>query len=318
MQPAVDMTSNRASVLNSDLARPALHELILKSTSGDGSEKQAWWRVRILMIHDGIVTRAILRAPARTIQNQTSDLPGDGEYTPWKGDGAWTPERDIWPIWHQRPDEDKNSAPLAIVNQHCRRNGERLRESAKWMATVIGVALAALVGTSPLSDMRTSGPSAWAIVLGAAGLALIGLALFLILWVIRPQPVSYRDIQMAKRGPLAKWRRMVETEQDLYLPCGVNCLTTLRQTMIVDELTLNALAGAFNRSDVSPSDKEVLKSAIDGRVARLSEFRRAASEVVAIADYYELHRRSSIATYLGGLCAILATAAIVAAFLLPY
>src|SRR3954470_6877237 len=125
MQPAVDMTSNRASVLNSDLARPALHELILKSTSGDGSEEQAWWRVRILMIHDGIVTRAILRAPARTIQNQTSDLPGDGEYMPWKGDGAWTPERDIWPIWHQRPDKDKNSAPLAIVNQHCRRNGER-------------------------------------------------------------------------------------------------------------------------------------------------------------------------------------------------
>jgi hypothetical protein len=316
MPPAVDSTSDgaRISSLSSDPVR--LHGLDLRSTSGDGSDEQAWWQVRVLKIHDRIVTRAISMVPARLTKKGTSKPPSDDEYRPWTGDGSWTAELDIWPAWHQRPDDEgKDSAPLASVNQHCRRNGERLRESAKWMATVIGLALAALIGTSPLSDLRTNGPSGWAVALGAVGLGLLGVALFLVLWVIRPQPVSYRDIQATEHGPLAKWRKMVETEQDLYLPCGIDCLTTLRQTMIVDELTLSVLTGAMNTSDITLADKGLLERALEGRVARLIELRRAASEVAAIADYYELHRRSTIATYAGGLAAILATAAIVAAFL---
>ena len=68
--------------------------------------------------------------------------------------------------------------------------------------------------------------------------------------VMRPQSVPYTDIQNAphRRGmpqpPLSKWRETVESHEDLYLPCGVKCLTSLRQSMIIEEATLMALARA--------------------------------------------------------------------------
>ena len=41
-----------------------------------------------------------------------------------------------------------------------------------------------------------------------------------------------------------RWREIVESHQDLYLPCGVKCLTSLRQSMIIEKITLMALAQA--------------------------------------------------------------------------
>jgi hypothetical protein len=299
-----------------DRAAAVLYSLDLRSTSGDGANSPASWRVTVHPVEDGKVNRSVWLRPEPEAENTGST--DDFGYVAWKGDGAWTPELNIWPSWHRHyhAAEGESAVPLEMVTQHCRRNGERLRESAKWMATIVGVALAALIGTSPLADMREAEPSWVTLALGVAGLLLLGVTLWLILAVIRPQPVSYRDIQAAPRGPLRKWREMVESEQDLYLPCGVRCLTTLRQTMIVDELTLNVLAGAINQRDMDADDRQRLEKALKGRVARLMELRQAASQVVAVADYYKLRRRSTHATYLGGLCAITATAAIVAAFLI--
>jgi hypothetical protein len=49
----------------------------------------------------------------------------------------------------------------------------------------------------------------------------------------------------------------------------------------------------------------------------LREFRRAASRVVEIGEFYHLRRRSGWATYLGGVLGMLGTALIIAAFALP-
>jgi len=43
-------------------------------------------------------------------------------------------------------------------------------------------------------------------------------------------------------GPLYKWQQTLASEKDLYLPCGVRSLTSLRQAMIIEEVTLAALA----------------------------------------------------------------------------
>lgn len=165
--------------------------------------------------------------------------------------------------------------------------------------------------------MRAAGPDARAVGLGIGGLLLVFVTLVLVLRVIRHSPVSFRSVQTAHRGPLRTWRNIIEAEQDLYLPCGIRCLTTLRQTMIVEEVTLNVLVQAINSPDLDTVDKRLLTSALKGRMARLAELREAVSQVVAIADYYLLHRRSTIATTLGGLSAALATMAIIAAFLVP-
>jgi hypothetical protein len=48
--------------------------------------------------------------------------------------------------------------------------------------------------------------------------------------------------------------------------CGVKCLTGLRQAMIIDELTLYALANAV--SVCRPEDLDTLQKAQKGRAAR--------------------------------------------------
>lgn len=298
-----------------DDADGVLYSLDLRSTRGDGSTRPTFWRVTVHPVTDGKIARSVgLSSPDVGITEFTNRP----KYDEWKGDGAWAPELIIWPSWHPQyhSEDGEAAAPLEMVTQHCRRNGERLRESAKWMATIVGVALAALIGTSPLADMREAQPGWKTFALGGIGLLLLGVTLLLILAVIRPRPVSYREIQVARKGPLRKWREMIESDQDLYLPCGIRCLNTLRQTMIVDELTLNVLAGAINLRDIESSNKQLLGNALKARVARLVELRQAASQIVAIADYCQLRRRSTVATYCGGISAIMATAAIIAAFLI--
>jgi hypothetical protein len=89
---------------------------------------------------------------------------------------------------------------------------------------------------------------------------------------MRPQSVSFSDVQRSGGpgadvfNPLRKWKDTVESQQVLYLPCGVKCLTGLRQAMIIDELTLYALANAV--SVCRPEDLDTLQKAQKGRAAR--------------------------------------------------
>jgi hypothetical protein len=92
------------------------------------------------------------------------------------------------------------------------------------MAAVLGAALAALIGTSPLAGMRDRQTPGAAIILGIVGFALLAVTMFLIVQVLRPQSTSYDDVQRGGskriRDPLQKWKEIVESQQDLYLPSG--------------------------------------------------------------------------------------------------
>jgi hypothetical protein len=275
----------------------------------------SWWRVKIHVDHE-TVHRVVECAPASKASAQPP--PADSDYAPWRGDHQWAPELEIWPSWHQLAADLGAGEPKALteLDDRCRSNGDRLRDSAKWMATVIGIALAGMVGTSPLADMRARGPWAW--VLGIVGLVLVGVTLLLVLEVIRPEPAAFNDIQNAVDGPLHDWRQMIESEQDLYLPCGVRCLLTLRQAMLVDELTLNALALAINDPQPAGQDlRELLTKTLKGRMARLSELRSAAARIITIADFYQLQRRTALAAWAGTACGVAGISAIIAAFVLP-
>jgi hypothetical protein len=202
------------------------------------------------------------------------------------------------------------------------RASNRLRDSAKWMAAVLGAAVATVVGTSPLASMRQHHLAGTAIVLGLLGLTLLGITLFLVLQVMRPQSVSYTDIQNAPdrqgplRPPLSKWRETVESHEDLYLPCGVKCLTSLRQSMIIEEATLMALARARGHAPDEQTIKRLCE-AQTARTVRLLELRTAAAQIVTIGEYYKLRARSTRATYGGILCGLIGSAAIIAAFAWP-
>ena len=237
---------------------------------------------------------------------------------------GWECEGIIWPTWPTGPADESAlpASPLAGVHKRWSRASNRLRDSAKWMAAVLGAALATVIGTSPLAAMRHHHPAAIAIVLGLTGLVFLSITLFLVMQVMRPQSVSYTDIQNAphRRGmpqsPLVKWRETVESHEDLYLPCGVKCLTSLRQSMIIEEATLMALARArADKPDEQTSKR--LREAETARTVRLLELRTAAAQIVTIGEYYKLRARSTRATYGGILCGLVGSAAIIAAFAWP-
>jgi hypothetical protein len=123
--------------------RPQLKgEHMHRSPAGDASGPM-YWKVVVRPV-DGVVERTVQRG-AR------ADALAD-----WVGDETtWEPEEVIWPAWSPSldPAADHHTTPLREAREHWSRLGDRLRESAKWMSTVLGAALALLLGTSPLGRL---------------------------------------------------------------------------------------------------------------------------------------------------------------------
>jgi hypothetical protein len=237
----------------------------------------------------------------------------------------WEPEEVIWPTWPGTAEAERvlAASPLAGLHDDWSRAGNRIRDSAKWMATVLGAALAALVGASPLGAFKDQKLHGWAITFGTTGLILLGITLFLVLQVMRPRTISYNEVQNAKKrywnavpNPLYEWRRTVEGQRDLYLPRGVRSLDGLRDAMVIEEVTLMALARAKAKAR-NPETFHSLCSAETVRAAWLMELRNSAAKIVAVGEYYKLRERSTLATYGGVACGLLGTMAIVATFALP-
>jgi hypothetical protein len=140
---------------------------------------------------------------------------------------------------------------------------------------------------------------------------------------MRPRTVSYDQVQNAKKGrfglysPLYKWQQVVQSQHDLYLPRGVRSLGSLRDAMIIEEVTLISLARAKGTAN-NVDTYHMLCGAENARVAWLIELREAAAKIVAIGEYFNLHRRSTLATYLGVVCGVFGTMLLVGAFALPF
>jgi hypothetical protein len=240
---------------------------------------------------------------------------------------GWEPEGIIWPTWPANLADEVSSPGSALrgVEKYWHKTGDRLRDSAKWMAAVLGVALATIVGTSPLASIRQHHYQMGNVILGIIGLLFLCVTLFLIVQVMRPQATFFADVQQAgidqagrrrrwSDSALVTWRETVEAHQDLYMPCGVKCLTSLRRSMIIERVTLMALARAKERASQQETLRQI-EEAQAARAVRLSELRSAAAQIATIGDYYRLRSRSTRATYGGILCFLIGSAAIIAAFL---
>jgi hypothetical protein len=289
--------------------RPGPAEYALETSNGTGRGAEAWWRVR-LSVEEPVIRRRV-----------------------WLDQAGWRPDDRagelsviIWPTWPDGPHDRAGPAasPLAGVRDYWSAAGTRLRDSAKWMAAALGAALAALVGTSPLSGLRLHRPPLPAIVTGAVGLVLLGCTMFLVMQVMRPRSISFTDVQVSREGrrwrlgdPLWRWKQTVESQQDLYLPCGVQTLTELRQAMIVEEITLIALSRGISAAAGDRDRVTLLGEARKARSARLRELREAAAQVATIGEYYHLRYRSAWATYGGILSGVVGAAAVIATFAWP-
>ena len=282
-------------------------EYLVDTSTGKGDGKQARWKV---------VVRADGHKIVRTVSSDPDQLAGD--------ETGWEPEGVIWPTWPNTSEDEiaLAASPLAEVQEYWSAIGNRLRDSAKWMAAVLGAALAALVGSSPLAGLSSRHLQGIAVTFGLVGLAFLGVTMLLVLRVMGPQSVSFTQVQSAQEGhwpfsnSLRTWRDLVESQEDLYLPCGVNSLTSLRQSMIIEEVTLQALARARGSAVDEPASN-ILCEAQTARAARLLELRTAGARIASIGEYYKLRTRSTWATYVGVLSGLIGTAAVVATFAWP-
>ena len=282
----------------------------------DGRHADARWRVSVFRPGpDGVIRRKV----------HVDNVP---EHR-WRDDHA---VEVIWPSWSELeygsvPGAMTGDSALDRAHDYWSQATDRIRDSAKWLAAILGVTTGAIVGTSPLSGLRDQQVSPVSLLLGALGLALLGGTMFLVLKILRPRFTSFEDVQAA-RPPvggwlrrrlqdrsLGRWREVVESEQDLYLPYGVRDLTGLRQEMLVDKLTLQALCVAIHSSGVP--HLEELRSAQAAQARRLQELRDAAARIARVGEFYQLCQFSASASVAGGLLGTAGTVALVAAFAWP-
>jgi hypothetical protein len=143
------------------------------------------------------------------------------------------------------------------------------------MATVVGFALATIVGTSPLANLTRDHLEPAAAAIGLAGLAFLGITMTLILRVMQPQAITYAALQTAEPpNPIHRWRQTIETHPDLYLPCGVTSLADLRRLMALEEATLVKLV---QLEDTISGEAAIMHTAEIARSARLLQLRTAAT-----------------------------------------
>jgi hypothetical protein len=253
------------------------------------------------------------------------------------------PSEVIWPTWPATLAEEiaTSGSPLEDLQKRWDATISRLRDSAKWMAAVLGAALASVIPTAPLAHLSQRHITLVPATLGITGLLLLSITLLLVLQVMRPQSVSYADVQEARpptglRGrlrklirkgrhhghshvlesPLYRWQHTILAHPDLYLPCGVYSLVALRQLMTVEQLTLVALSRATMDAR-SEAARMNLSEAQSARAARLHELRTAAAKIVSVGAYYSVRARSTRATYWGVTSGLLGLIAVIAAVAWP-
>jgi len=207
------------------------------------------------------------------------------------------------------------------------------------MSTVLGAALGAIVGTSPVADLASHHMQVSTIAILFTGLGLLSVTMLMILRIMQSGAVSYESVEKARQSvglatavrkllfqnrpgchflesPLYRWQRTISSHKDLYLPCGVTSLRGLRLAMEDEEETLRQLANTGNYPNGQLTG-DLLAKVQAARVARLLELRMASARITSVAEGYVLQARCTVAMYGGSISGVLGTAAIILAFAWP-
>lgn len=253
----------------------------------------------------------------------------------WEDGGSST--ETVWPIWVP-PAQEKTAADR--FHEYWKASTDQTRSTAKWMATVLGAALAALLGTAPLTGLRNTGVTPLALTVAVIGLLLIGITLFLVVRVLIPVDLNFRDLceasypggkpprglrkwlaGMRHRGALARLRADIESSEAVALPLGIKSLADLADRVRVEELTLTAIAQTLG-SEKTRKNAEVLtdqrlKDAQEGRASWLAHLTNTMERWTTVASFAGLRAKADLAKTVGITAAILGVGCIVVAFLLP-
>jgi len=200
----------------------------------------------------------------------------------------------IWPVYVPKPasesaggqggnkeggnkEDDKASGvspAVSAADKYWAEAARQARSTAKWIATSLGAALAAIIGTAPLTPLGGKGVH-WLSVPGVVitiGLVLLGLTLFLVTSVLVPgmtfftnlkgsMDATRKDRLLAHLTVCSAQRalgRRAADEHGVLLPIGITSLDELGYRIQLETLTLDAIAKELET--VSESDGDAAKT----------------------------------------------------------
>ena len=142
--------------------------------------KAVTYRVQVWPLSNG-------RGIGRQVFHGKTEWPRTNSKDPWR------PSFVIWPNWSGDSDTKESSEPPkdsdAGLNgevEYWMRTGTRIRDAARWMAAILGLALSALIGTAPFTNIRSDELTRASATFAMAGLLFIAITMFLVLRVLIP------------------------------------------------------------------------------------------------------------------------------------
>jgi hypothetical protein len=217
----------------------------------------------------------------------------------------------VWPIWVPQVESDSSASDFKKTWDDA---ASQSRTTAKWIASILGAALAALIGTAPLSGVRNEYIPWDAYLCAGIGLGLIVLTIYLVIRVLVPQVTLFTDLVIS--DDFDDLRSRIQGGSGILLPIGIHTLAELGGRAQVEALTLNALA--FEATDHALQlSVDFAKAARDGRAKWLNYLNQNIAQWTTVATYEEVRKRVGVARIWGLIAGAIGTASIILAFLLP-
>jgi len=229
-------------------------------------------------------------------------------------------------------DERSDESGLTRFQKHWEDASVQARSTAKWIATIIGAALGALIGTAPLSGLQGKQIPESAIIAAALGLVLIATTLFLVLRVLVPSVTGFGDIIRPRKLP--RWSKFYHLQVQasrgggVMLPPGISSLAELGWRTQIENQTLDKVAEKMKEAseDLAPglgalksaAQLGALKEALEIRGRWCAYLTEEVTGWTSIASYIVVKRAAGVARFWGLLFGVIGTALIVWAFLQPH
>jgi len=211
---------------------------------------------------------------------------------------------------------------------------DQARSTAKWIATVIGAALAAIVGTAPLSPLGGKDID-WVSLSGlliGIGLALLGVTIFLVLSVLVPGIPTFADLMkpipvpkflrwelpwwIPMSTPRARWlmAEKVAEKNGVQLPIGIHSLNELGYGIRIEEMTLDRIAERLAQT----KDKDQIAAWTKVKTDRgqwLESLKSSVAQWTIVGSYLSVKVRSDRARSIGLVSGIVGGALLVAGYI---
>jgi hypothetical protein len=257
---------------------------------------------------------------------------GQGPFNECHGQGPF--KELIWPVYVPTPasesagDQDGNkkddkasggSPAVSAADKYWADAASQARSTAKWIATSLGAALAAIIGTAPLTPLGGKAVDwlSWPGLAIAGGIALLGVTLVMVTSVLVPGVTFFTNLKGSKDAK--RWRRWwrdhlpvcwaqralgrrAASDHGVLLPIGITSLDELGQRCRLDELTLDKVCeklAEVPKGHAGKAESDFWEQVKTDRGKILQGYIDESMQWVILANYVAVKVRADLARSIG-------------------